>query len=102
MTENGRIREDGRMVHDMYLMQVKTPAESKAPWDYYTVGATLPGDEVYTKLGQIDYAAEIAQIRAAKPDARQADRPGFLGRRRRDPGRGRPHAGHVQHRAMGA
>ncbi|WAI82938.1 MULTISPECIES: ABC transporter substrate-binding protein [Achromobacter] len=50
--QNGHVREDGRMVHDMYLMQVKTPAESKAPWDYYKVVATLPGDEVYTKLSE--------------------------------------------------
>jgi branched-chain amino acid transport system substrate-binding protein len=50
--QNGRVREDGRMVHDMYLMQVKTPEESKAPWDYYKVVAKLPGDEVYTKLSE--------------------------------------------------
>jgi len=50
--KNGRIREDGRMVHDMYLFEVKTPAESKYPWDYYKVVATLPGDEVYTKLSE--------------------------------------------------
>ena len=35
--KNGCIREDGRMVHDMYLMQVKKPEESKEPWDYYNV-----------------------------------------------------------------
>ncbi|AYD63484.1 ABC transporter permease [Achromobacter spanius] len=51
-TQGGYVREDGRMVHDMYLMQVKTPAESKGPWDYYKVVATLPGDEVYTKLSE--------------------------------------------------
>ncbi len=51
-TQGGYVREDGRMIHDMYLMQVKTPAESKAPWDYYKVVATLPGDEVYTKLSE--------------------------------------------------
>jgi len=50
--KNGYIREDGRMVHDMFLMQVKTPAESKGPWDYYRVVATLPGEEVYTKLSE--------------------------------------------------
>jgi branched-chain amino acid transport system substrate-binding protein len=50
--QGGYVREDGRMIHDMYLMQVKTPAESKGPWDYYTVVATLPGDEVYTKLSE--------------------------------------------------
>ncbi len=51
-TQGGYVREDGRMIHDMYLMQVKTPAESKGPWDYYKVVATLPGDEVYTKLSE--------------------------------------------------
>ncbi|OAE51483.1 ABC transporter permease [Achromobacter mucicolens] len=50
--QGGVVREDGRMVHDMYLMQVKSPAESKGPWDYYKVVATLPGDEVYTKLSE--------------------------------------------------
>jgi branched-chain amino acid transport system substrate-binding protein len=47
-TKNGEIRPDGRMVHDMYLMQVKTPAESKYPWDYYKVVATIPGAQAYT------------------------------------------------------
>jgi len=47
--KDGYVREDGRMIHEMYLMQVKTPAESKGPWDYYKVVANLPGDEVYTK-----------------------------------------------------
>ena len=42
------IRDDGRMVHDMYLMQVKAPSESKEPWDYYKVVAKLPGEEVFT------------------------------------------------------
>ena len=37
--KGGCIRADGRMIHDMYLMQVKTPAESKEPWDYYKVVA---------------------------------------------------------------
>ncbi|MFC0135999.1 ABC transporter permease [Massilia eurypsychrophila] len=45
--KNGEIRPDGRMVHDMYLMQVKTPAESKYPWDYYKVIATIPGAQAY-------------------------------------------------------
>jgi branched-chain amino acid transport system substrate-binding protein len=44
----GVIRPDGRYVHDMYLMQVKSPAESKQPWDYYKVVKKLPGDEVFT------------------------------------------------------
>jgi len=50
--KDGYVREDGRMVHDMYLMQVKTPEESKGAWDYYKVVSTLPGDEVYTKLSE--------------------------------------------------
>ncbi|ANN66190.1 ABC transporter substrate-binding protein [Bordetella bronchialis] len=50
--QGGYVREDGRMVHDMYLMQVKTPKESKGRWDYYKVVATLPGDQVYTKLSE--------------------------------------------------
>ena len=44
---NGVIRPDGRMVHDMYLMEVKKPSESKYPWDYYKVVATIPGDQAY-------------------------------------------------------
>ena len=46
--KGGYIRPDGRMVHDMYLMQVKTPAESKEPWDYLNVAATIKGDEAFT------------------------------------------------------
>jgi branched-chain amino acid transport system substrate-binding protein len=45
--KGGEIRPDGRMVHDMYLMQVKTPAESKYPWDYYKVVSTIPGAQAY-------------------------------------------------------
>ena len=50
--KNGRIREDGRMVHDMYLFQVKTPTESKAPWDYFKLIATVPGDKAFLPLSQ--------------------------------------------------
>ncbi|HJV74601.1 MAG TPA: ABC transporter substrate-binding protein [Noviherbaspirillum sp.] len=46
--KNGMIRPDGRMVHDMYLMQVKAPNESKYPWDYYKVVQTIPGDQAFT------------------------------------------------------
>jgi len=49
---NGRIREDGRMVHDMYLVQVKTPAESTKPWDYYNVRQVIPGDQAYQPLSE--------------------------------------------------
>ena len=46
--KNGEIRGDGRMVHDMYLMEVKKPGESKYPWDYYKVVQTIPGAQAYT------------------------------------------------------
>ncbi|MDP3672506.1 MAG: ABC transporter substrate-binding protein [Telluria sp.] len=45
--KGGVIRPDGRMVHDMYLMEVKKPSESKYPWDYYKVVQTIPGDQAY-------------------------------------------------------
>lgn len=47
---NGEIRADGRMVHDMYLVQVKSPDESSGKWDYYNVIRTIPGDEAYQPL----------------------------------------------------
>lgn len=46
-TKGGYIRQDGRMVHDMYLMQVKKPVESKYPWDYYKLVSTVPGDQAF-------------------------------------------------------
>jgi len=46
--KGGYIRDDGRMIHDMYLMQVKTPAESTEPWDYYKVAETFKGDTAWT------------------------------------------------------
>ncbi len=49
---NGHIRPDGLMVHDMYLFQVKTPAESKSPWDLDKLVATVPGDQAFQPLSQ--------------------------------------------------
>jgi len=46
---NGKVGPNGRMIYDMYLMEVKKPDESKAPWDYYNVLATIPGDQAYMK-----------------------------------------------------
>ena len=46
----GSIRADGRTLHDMYLFQVKTPAESKGPWDYYKLIATTPAAEAFRPL----------------------------------------------------
>lgn len=51
-SRGGKIRKDGRMVHDMLLVQVKKPAESKYPWDYYKVLATIPGDEAFRPLSE--------------------------------------------------
>ncbi|WP_138467226.1 ABC transporter substrate-binding protein [Poseidonocella sp. HB161398] len=48
--KGGVIRSDGRMVHDMYLARVKSPAESKGPWDYYDIVRTIPGEEAYGTL----------------------------------------------------
>src|SRR5476651_2332248 len=50
MTKNGKLREDGRLVRDMYLFQVKSPAESKGKDDIYTLIATVPGDQAYRPL----------------------------------------------------
>jgi branched-chain amino acid transport system substrate-binding protein len=55
--KNGEIRPDGRMVYDMYLMQVKSPKESKGPWDYYKVVATIPGEQAYTTKAETKCAA---------------------------------------------
>ena len=48
--KNGKIREDGRMVHDMYLFEVKKPSESKGRWDDYKLIATVPGEEAFQPL----------------------------------------------------
>jgi branched-chain amino acid transport system substrate-binding protein len=49
-THNGHIREDGRMVHDMYLFEVKKPEESKGEWDLYKLLATVPADQAFRPL----------------------------------------------------
>jgi branched-chain amino acid transport system substrate-binding protein len=49
-TDNGFLREDGRMVHSMFLLEVKKPEESKAPWDYYKVLAEVPGDRAFRPM----------------------------------------------------
>ncbi len=48
--KNAYIRADGRMMHDMYLMQVKKPSESKYPWDYYKVKAVIPAEQAFQPL----------------------------------------------------
>jgi branched-chain amino acid transport system substrate-binding protein len=48
--KNGRLREDGRLVHDMYFAQVKKPSESTNPWDYYNILGVIPGDQAFRRL----------------------------------------------------
>jgi branched-chain amino acid transport system substrate-binding protein len=48
----GKLREDGRLLHDMYFVQVKTPAESSGSWDYYKIIATIPGDQAFRPAGE--------------------------------------------------
>jgi branched-chain amino acid transport system substrate-binding protein len=50
----GTIRADGRKIHPMYLFEVKKPAESKGPWDYYKVRATIPADQAFRPIDQGD------------------------------------------------
>jgi len=49
---NGHVREDGRLVHDMLFAQVKTPAESSKPWDYYKILGAIPGDQAFRPLAE--------------------------------------------------
>ncbi len=48
--KNGKIREDGRMVHDMYVYEVKKPSESKGDWDFYKLREVIPGDQAFRPL----------------------------------------------------
>lgn len=52
MTKNGQVREDGRVIRDMYLMQAKTPEESKGEWDLVKMVATVPGNEAFRPLSE--------------------------------------------------
>ena len=52
VVRNAKLREDGRMVHDFYVFQVKKPAASKGEWDFYDLLATIPGDEAFRPLSQ--------------------------------------------------
>ncbi|MBM0206246.1 ABC transporter substrate-binding protein [Micromonospora sp. STR1s_5] len=49
---NAHVRPDGLLVHDLYLFQVKSPKESRKPWDYYKLLATIPGDEAFRPLSE--------------------------------------------------
>jgi len=50
--KNGRIREDGRMMREMYLFEVKDPSESKYPWDYYKLKAVVPAEQAFMPLSK--------------------------------------------------
>ncbi|MEH6389526.1 MULTISPECIES: ABC transporter substrate-binding protein [Pseudomonas] len=50
--KDGRVREDGRMVHDMYLMQVKAPGDSTSEWDLFETKSVIPGDEAFLPLSE--------------------------------------------------
>jgi len=52
--DRGFIRPDGRMVHDMYLVEVKKPEESHYPWDYYKILQTIPGEEAFRPTSDSD------------------------------------------------
>jgi len=52
LAQNGHLREDGSMVHDLMLIQVKTPSESKGPWDYYKIIKVLPAEEAFLPLSK--------------------------------------------------
>jgi len=51
-TPNGTLRPDGRMVHDVYVVQIKSPAESTGEWDLLKLVATIPGDQVFRPLSE--------------------------------------------------
>jgi branched-chain amino acid transport system substrate-binding protein len=51
-TKNGKVRVDGRVIRDLYLLQVKKPVESKSKWDIYNVVATVPGEQAFRPLDQ--------------------------------------------------
>ncbi len=50
VVRNARLREDGRMLHDFYVFQVKAPEESKNEWDLYKLMATIPGEQAFRAL----------------------------------------------------
>ena len=65
--KNGTVRADGRLLHDMYFVEVKTPAQSTGAWDYYNVLATIPGDQAFLPLeeGGCPLVKQRLDLRAA-------------------------------------
>jgi branched-chain amino acid transport system substrate-binding protein len=68
MTHNGQLRIDGRVLRDMYLLQVKKPEESKGPWDYLSIVQTVPGDKAFRPLDK----GGCRLVDASKKDVSQA------------------------------
>ncbi|WP_345817068.1 ABC transporter substrate-binding protein (plasmid) [Paraburkholderia sp. PREW-6R] len=69
---HGTIREDGRLMKDLYLVQVKTPAESKKPWDYYNIRAVIPADQAFQPLSKstcplVTKTRSVASIQGTTP-----------------------------------
>ena len=52
VSRNGKVLPNGRMIHDMVLVRVKKPAESKGPWDYYSLMSTIPADKAFRPLSE--------------------------------------------------
>jgi len=52
IVRNARLREDGRMVHDIFLMRVKSPSEIKEPWDYLEIVKSIPGDRAFRPIDE--------------------------------------------------
>jgi branched-chain amino acid transport system substrate-binding protein len=50
--KGGAIRADGRLIHDMYLVEVKAPEESRRLWDYYKILSIIPGEHAFRPLGE--------------------------------------------------
>jgi branched-chain amino acid transport system substrate-binding protein len=63
--KNALLREDGKLIHDFLLISVKSPAESKAPWDYYNVKRVIPATEVFAPLSQSECPL-VAGAKAAR------------------------------------
>ncbi len=51
-SRNGKLLPNGRMIHDMFLVRVKKPSESKGPWDYYSLVSTIPADKAFRPLAE--------------------------------------------------
>jgi branched-chain amino acid transport system substrate-binding protein len=72
-TRGGYIRADGVMIHDMYVMQVKSPQESKYPWDYYKVVKVMSGEEAFGPITGLCPLAPSSSGRAVRASLSSLD-----------------------------